>query len=386
VSLRLRSVTLATLLVATVATPALGADSDGDLLTDAFERRYGITDPNKKDTDGDGIVDSAEDNDRDRLGNLGEQKWGTNPKRRDTDRDGKKDNKEDKDRNGKSNGREQDKRRVPQTLRPTLADAKEDVSPHKGQCQTDFGRSWVRTCAFGPADGSRTVALMGDSHALQILTPVKRVTREKGWRLVTLMKKACPPIVGIHNLIQRKTDGGVTCRRWRKNAHAWLRDNPVDFIIIAHSDSYEITTYRGKRLRGFKAVSRWREGMRATMKELPRSSKVLLLGDTPENEGNPVKCLRKYPWNVSKCVTPRERKSERRIEAALRQATLNQGGAFRGIYDKVCTYDPCPVLHGDVLIWRDRGHYTETFAQTMTPTFRKVLTAVFGGPKTARKR
>ena len=55
-----------------LALPAGAADRDRDGLDDGFERRYGVTDPGVRDSDHDGVIDSAEDNDKDGLGNLGE--------------------------------------------------------------------------------------------------------------------------------------------------------------------------------------------------------------------------------------------------------------------------------------------------------------------------
>ena len=48
---------LAGLLIATaVPMAAQAADSDKDGLTDAFETKWGLTDPNRKDTDRDGVI------------------------------------------------------------------------------------------------------------------------------------------------------------------------------------------------------------------------------------------------------------------------------------------------------------------------------------------
>jgi hypothetical protein len=127
---------LAALLSVSLIAPAVAADADGDGLRDSFEQRWGVTDYLDPDTDGDGVVDSAEDLDNDRLGNLGEQRYGTNPTKWDSDGDRVSDGREDADRNGVPNAREQDKRRLPQSLRPTLATANRDRQPDRLPCQT----------------------------------------------------------------------------------------------------------------------------------------------------------------------------------------------------------------------------------------------------------
>lgn len=371
------------LLTVVVASPALAADSDGDLLDDDFEDRWGLTSAHDPDSDDDGVVDSAEDPDRDALSNLGEQRFGTNPGRRDTDGDGTSDGREDADRDGRSNASEQDRRPIPTGLRPTLANAKYDVSPYKSGCQTTHGESALTICRYGPADAARTVVLMGDSHAMMILSPIKTVAVNRGWRLITLVKKACPPVLGINNIAQRWLDDGRSCRQWRRKALDWLADKRPDDVVLSHSDQYRIAGFRGKRLTGSDAVRAWRKGMRRTIAAMPASTDVLLMGDIPVNRGNPVHCLKKHRQNISACTTRREPARTRKIERALRQAAESEGATFRSIYGKVCSYDPCPVIQGRVLMWRDRGHYSTTFADQLTPTFRKILTNVIGP---ARKR
>ncbi len=362
----------------------LGTDSDGDLLSDGFESSWGLTSPNDPDTDGDGVVDSAEDNDHDDLGNLGEQRFGTDPGTRDTDGDGRKDGLEDSDGDGLSDALEQDQRRIPAGLRPTLSEAKYDVSPYKSGCQTTHGKAGLTICRFGPASAARTVALVGDSHAMMMLSPIKNVAEDKGWRLITLVKKACPPVLGIHNVAQKWLDDGKTCRAWRRKAIDWLAAHPPDDIIISHSDRYGISNLRGRRLHGTAVATAWRKGMKRTLAAMPPSAEVLLVTDIPINRGNPVRCLKHHPDDISSCSTRKEPPAGRTVERALEQAARARGATFRSIYNKVCTYDPCPVIQGDILVWRDRGHFTATFSDQLTPAFRTLLSNVIGPTRKRR--
>jgi hypothetical protein len=374
------------LLSLTGAPAAAGYDSDGDGLRDTFERQSGVTSPNDPDSDGDGVVDSAEDNDGDRLSNRGEQRFGSLPGVRDTDGDGKPDGKEDADRDGRSNAVEQDHRPIPAGLAPGLAAAPGDVSPYKAGCQATNKSAAVVTCSYGPQDSTTTVVLMGDSHAMQLATPIVTVAKENGWRLTTLVKKACPPVLGIHNRAQKWIDDGDSCRQWRRHALTWLNENPPDHIILAHSDSYGIATFDGKRITGDKRAVAWRAGMKRTLGRMPPSSDVLLLGDIPYNRVNPVGCLKEHTKNISRCVTSRKPLYKRKIELALEDAAEAKGARFRRFYDKVCSYDPCPVIQGEVLMYRDRGHITATFAAQLTPTFRAMLTTIIPPAPAATRR
>jgi hypothetical protein len=173
---RTRSVVVALLLLAFTAAPvAASPDSDGDGLRDSFEKRYGLTSANDPDSDDDGVIDGAEDSDNDRLSDRGEQRFGTSPRRRDSDGDGTPDGREDADRDRRPNAVEQDQRPVPPGLRPSLATAVSDVSPYKAGCQATHGMAVVVTCSYGPPDSEITVVLMGDSHAMQLATPIVTV-------------------------------------------------------------------------------------------------------------------------------------------------------------------------------------------------------------------
>lgn len=377
---RTRSLVVALLLLALTAVPgAASPDSDGDGLRDDFEKRFGLTSANDADSDDDGVIDGAEDSDNDRLSDRGEQRFGTSPRRRDSDGDGTLDGREDADRDRRSNAIEQDQRPVPRGLRPPLATAVADVSPYKAGCQATRGTAAVVTCSHGPPNSETTVVLMGDSHAMQLATPIVTVATENGWRLTTLVKKACPPILGIHNLARRWRDDRQACRQWRREALAWLHSEAPDHIILAHSDSYAISTLGGTRIVGDARAPHWRAGLKRTIQRMPATSKVLVLGDIPGSRTDPVACLAQHPHDVSACVTPRKPLAKRTIELAIEQGARAVGADYRRFFDKVCPYDPCPPIQGRVLIYRDRGHLTATFAERLTPTFRSMLTSVIGG-------
>ena len=100
-----RLVALTALVVSTAAWSAGAAsaatsDTDGDGLTDAYEREWTKTSPTRRDSDGDGVVDGTEDLDADRLTNLQEQTSRTRPRTADSDRDGTRDDREDADADG----------------------------------------------------------------------------------------------------------------------------------------------------------------------------------------------------------------------------------------------------------------------------------------------
>ena len=106
---------------------------------------------------------------------------------------------------------------------------------------------------------------------------------------------------------------------------------------------------------------------------VPKRTTTIILGDVPQNSGNPVACLQDQPRDMSACTTPRLEPDDRTIESALRAGAEASGAMFGTLYDSICTYDPCPLVHDDVLVWRDRSHVTATFSGHLTPTIRSLI-------------
>jgi hypothetical protein len=240
-------------------------------------------------------------------------------------------------------------------------------------CPAKSGSSDPVTCELGVAQSATTIVLMGDSHAMMYVPALRPVAIERGWRLVTLVKSACPPTLGVISVDQHRLDGGRTCDEWRRNALARLAADPPRHIIIAHSDNYKIVDGDGRVLPPKRRPQAWKDGLRRTLAALPASTRAIVLGDVPSNSGNPVICLKSNKGDISACVTPRESRGQRSIEVALRQAAVRKGATFRTLYGKVCTYDPCPLVHGDVLMWRDGGHLTATFMTSLIPAVRQLM-------------
>src|SRR5262249_7800320 len=144
-------------------------------LLDGFERRHGLS-VDSPDTDGDGLLDPAEDLDHDGLSNLGEQTLGTNPLVRDSDGDGISDGEDDANGDGTADWEEQDHRRVPEPLAPPATDP-----ARNNRCYVPRVGSTGK--CVGDPSGKTQIAIYGDSHSGQWLPALNRYAKEHHWRL-----------------------------------------------------------------------------------------------------------------------------------------------------------------------------------------------------------
>lgn len=360
--------------------PALGKDTDGDGLRDAFEKRHGLTSHLLADSDGDGVIDAAEDHDGDDLGGRGEQRFGTDPGDRDSDDDGVPDGREDADGDGTSNAVDQHRRPVPPGVRPSPRDAFFDVAPQARDCGVPTGDARLNLCHFGDPQSELDVVLLGDSKATMYLPPAIVAAEQEGWHLTTMLKGRCTPVLGTMPRFQRVFDGGLTCRRWRNGAFERLRDDPPELIVLVFSDDYVLVDGKDRKLGLARKRRALRTGLAATLAALPPSSQVVLLADAPRSTVNAPRCLERNPRDMSACLTLRPPASAARLDATIRRAVRAGGGTYRTLQDRICPYQPCPLVQGDILIYKDKGHLTVTFTEQLAPSLRAELAPFLASP------
>jgi hypothetical protein len=350
--------------------PATLHDRDGDGLSNAWERRWNVSDPRVPDTNRNGVPDGAEDPDGDGLSNLGEQLVGTNPTTSDTDHDGIDDAHDDANGNGVRDGLDQDHRPLPTHLTPTLQDAPRDVPQGlRDGCHTPPGSATVHACVYGDRTAARTIVLFGDSHALQWEPALIRVAQRSHRRLVAITKSGCPSVDVRFRALARLGDRGP-CHRWRWRAIEWINAHPPDLVIVSNDRAYVVVDSAGRVL---PQNLSWEGGLRRTLASLPTSSARLVIADTVRFDWEPVSCLMRNRQDIGRCETTREEGLSPLHNAAEIAAAKAEHAEFVDLGGLVCPYDPCPVVMGDLMMWRDHHHLTATFSRSV---WRGVETAI----------
>ena len=348
-------------------------DTDGDGLWDRFEERWGATDPEMRDTDRDGIKDALEDEDGDRLSNLGEQRFRTDPTDPDSDGDGVRDGQEDFNGNGVPNAADQDARPVPGDLEPGPDEAFWDLpESYSNGCHTSADSAVIRPCTYGRDTAGTSVAIFGDSHALQWLPALDKAGRRDGWAVTALTKSACPS-VDVSFSGAAYDEYAKPCRRWRAAALEWLAQNPHDVVIVSNAGRYPLTDGDGERIFGEAKEPLWQAGLERVLQALPAETQAVVLADTPNLRRNPASCLAQSGVMISDCTTRRGQALFPEHDAAERETAEANGAVFASLTENVCPYDPCPVVSESTLMWRNESHLTATFAQQLWPAMRDIV-------------
>jgi peptidoglycan/LPS O-acetylase OafA/YrhL len=243
--------------------------------------------------------------------------------------------------------------------------------PVDEQCFVQLNDARPVSCEFGSdaADAPR-VALIGDSHAYQLLSTFQRMADENGWHLTTYFKGACP-----WNTTPLATPGafGEACTQWREGVTDALADADLDAVFTAaiattpYSSSGYDSSYDA-------AVAGYQDAWSGV---LDRGIPVITVVDNPVWETDPNKCLRTRA--MSECDGPR---SELLVaDDPLREAASGLAGVtLLDFTDVFCGAEVCMPVVGGANVYRDQDHLTVSFVDTLAPWYTAAITSALDQP------
>ena len=247
---------------------------------------------------------------------------------------------------------------LPAGLRPGLVEARDDQPEvYDTGCHASFDVKIAEPCVLHDGGGA-AVALFGDSHAAQWLPALQSIAVDQGWKLLSLTKSGCTPadVETYNGLLERRY---TECTAWKRSAVEVLDDLNVDLIVVAGAGRY----LGGPEDRAI-TFAEMEAGLARTLRTLDGVAPVLYLEDTPYPLEDVPACLSDRPDSVSSCVAtadavmPPFRGIERRSAQAANVAMVSTN-------DMICGAVACPVIVGDVLMYRDGSHLTTVASEAL---------------------
>jgi peptidoglycan/LPS O-acetylase OafA/YrhL len=260
---------------------------------------------------------------------------------------------------------------LPAGLRPSLGAARDDTDRLlRDGCALGIGGSDPPDCVYGDDHGSFTVALVGDSHAMNWFPALNRVANRNHWRLVPYTKFSCVFVdmrIWSDNLGREYTE----CETWRERVVSRLRRLKPDLTIISSNKWFPPIVARdgeperqGKALAGF-------------IERIP--GRVAILVDTPRSDHDVPACLARHPRGIEACTTTKRAAvgwRHRRREVEARRIT---GAPLIDLTKAICPTDPCPPVIGKRMVYRDHHHLTATFAASLAADLDAAIAKVMAG-------
>ncbi len=264
---------------------------------------------------------------------------------------------------------------VPRNLVPSLADVGSDQPITYGDgCHVSYSSTTSPPCVFGDLHSGTTIVLFGDSHAAQWFPALLIIADQEHWRLVSLTKSGCPP----PDVTVPHTPSGTAypqCDVWRRYALRRIENIHPDLVITSWDRTLaKVATAEAGTPSGNGGV--WLNGVAATLVTLNHAAKrVVLLSDTPLLAVGVPNCLSAHLTDAFDCTRLRRgvidasalKRGEDRLATAIGVRVIDPTSWF-------CTETRCPVIVGNILVYRDTNHVTPQYTQFLAPVLRAALT------------
>ena len=221
-------------------------------------------------------------------------------------------------------------------------------------CHVNYGETKSGYCTYGDKESSKTIVLYGDSHAAQWFPTLDKMATERGFKLVSLTKSACPAVDA------KRPDQGafkmVHCTKWRENSIKRIAEIQPLAVITS---SFQYFTPANS------SISRaqwWNEGQRKLLKGLRGSTNNLIyISDTPR----PLR-------DIPNCLASRDSKvcdsTERSKVSVIRGFDVINPNPW------LCS-SYCPAIVEGTVAYRDASHISVDMALKLLPKLEAALIA-----------
>lgn len=278
---------------------------------------------------------------------------------------------------------------VPANLVPPLANASTDEPlPYQYGCMLGFLSTYVPPCVFGDVRATKkTVVIFGDSHAAQWFPALDRLANARHWRLIVWTKATCPPV----DISLFSPDLGrpyTECNDFVSVVIARIKALHPMLVVMGIAPNYD-SPY-GVVQDGPK----WLADLGKVVAQVRSSGAQVLIMGPIESPGNVVPdCLSGNLSDVPACnIPPIDRHEgpglvgyDRAGVIAERGAVVRAGGHFVDVKPWFCTPKMCPVIVGNLLVFRDNDHITATYASFLAPVVADEVDLYFH-PKSLRSK
>lgn len=249
------------------------------------------------------------------------------------------------------------------------ADIGEEISP----CQQPSSGDEPVFCVFGETEEpQRTVAVIGNSHALRLVPALEEYGRERGWQVLLAAKTDCLGLM-TPEIDQRFAD----CQSWSRNvAQALFEREDVDAVVFGSHNAAQ--SYLAGSDATAEQIELAESGIVDTFSEYRANGiPVLVATDVPGTRPiDAPECVERDREDHSPCALPRDEfpASNLLVDVALRSEDLVSTFDVR---DYLCDATTCHAVVGGLVVYSDSHHLTTSFSRTLGPFLGSAVEVLF---------
>jgi SGNH domain (fused to AT3 domains) len=251
--------------------------------------------------------------------------------------------------------------RIPSGLTPPIGELRNEQLPYslpRGCVPVaDSSQSSRLICRVGRTTSSRSIVVIGDSHAQMWMPAVLRMAQRDGWLVIPLLRRGCTPDTWIAHR------GLAACRPWYRWATRQTR-------LLRPSLTLAAGAVGGSAGAAARAA---RDGMLSMARAVkPASRPVVVIGDPQGLRRNPIDCLLARHASMASCTTT-WRAVWLRPYGELAAGATKLGVGFLDTQGWFCFESQCPAVIGHTIAYKDPHHITAAYSVRLAWTFRAAV-------------
>jgi hypothetical protein len=236
-------------------------------------------------------------------------------------------------------------------------------------CQTAPPDSAPRWCQLGDPHGKKRVLMTGDSKMTQFFEPLDAVGKVLGWQITMATKGHCALSDAVSDWDNRPYP---SCRQFNDLVRKAIEARPPDILVTSHSvrlgaprDHLNILKPE-TMIAGLVKTWRWLRSL---------GTQVIVIADTPHPPMHRIaECVMKNPLRLDACAFDRAAGLAASATASLRAAAQEVPEVkLIDLNDFICPAPRCAPVIGNVLVYRQGAHVSNTYAKTLAPRLLEAL-------------
>lgn len=253
--------------------------------------------------------------------------------------------------------------KLPDNLRPSLNSALVDEPIlYENNCHQFMANTVPDGCVFGDPKAKTTVALFGDSHAAQWFSALDEIAKARHWKLIALTQGSCP----IINVLTVNLTTNVVyhnCDPWREAVFQRMKAEKVDVVVLT-----QYTGFFDVRTRSRVTPDVWQRGLDELFDRLKQDGVTpIFFADNSDPDGQPVDCLASHRSDIQRCTQDLADVIQPQIEAVVAEKIKAHQVSVIWPARWTCVNGRCPMVTGDIMMYRDGNHLTDTFVRWLRP-------------------
>lgn len=259
-------------------------------------------------------------------------------------------------------------------LKPDPLIAKDDLPiAYEGNCITYRPFTEYLQCEYG--SGSRTIAVVGNSHGIQWLEPIIYAAEQNDAKVVTLFASQCNASdMYLEFGNDQYTDA---CHKYGEWVQRQVSGLGVDLAILSQRQSVPV---QGYSLADSSAPAV--EGYTTYLTRMIANARILVVKDPvnpPPEYGLVPDCVEMRFPDLASCEWSQHHEYWQDPQWVAAKAIGGPKVSLLSLDNYMCRDGYCLAVIGGVVVYRDNTHVTNTFALSLAPQFAAAVAAALEG-------